>query len=68
MTKANTTHLFRLYVSLGGGVSLCLSIVGISARIWFVMSAQEDVGPKETGMGVVDLGKACQQALTCTIR
>ena len=55
MTKANTTHLFRLYVSRGGGVSLCFSIVGMSARIWFVMSAQEDVGPKETGMGVVDL-------------
>ena len=38
-------------------MSLCFSIVGMSARIWFVMSAQEDVGPKETGMGVVDLGR-----------
>ena len=49
------THRFRLYVSLGGGVNLCLSITGILARIRAVMSAQGVPGPNAKGCRVVDL-------------
>jgi hypothetical protein len=49
------THRLRLYVSLGGGVNLCLSITGILARIRAVMSAQGVPGPNANGCGVVDL-------------
>lgn len=49
------SHLFKLYVSLGGGVSLCCNITGICSRISAVMSAQVDPRPNAKGCGVDDL-------------
>lgn len=46
------TYLLRLYVSLGGGVNRCWSIVGICSRISFVMSCQGEPGPNANGCGV----------------
>jgi hypothetical protein len=48
------THRFRLHVSLGGGVNLCLNITGIIARIRAVVSAQGVPGANVKGCGVVD--------------
>ena len=46
------THLLRLYVSRGGGVSRYFSIVGIWARICFVISVHCDPVPKANGCGM----------------
>jgi len=42
-------YLFKLYVSLGGGVSLNFSMTGIKERISFVMVSHSDPGPNSYG-------------------
>ena len=47
------THLFKLYVSLGGGVNLRVTITGIRLLISFVTSDHVECGPKAKGWGVL---------------
>lgn len=60
------THLLRLYVSGGGGVSRCWSMTGICARIRAVMSAHSEPGPKATGWGVPALNGVASSVIDCT--
>ena len=51
--KAPLNFLFRLYVSLGGGVSLFASMTGIKPLISDVTAAHSVPGPNENGCFVV---------------
>jgi len=51
--KAPLNFLFRLYVSLGGGVNLFASMTGIKPLISDVTAAHSVPGPNEKGCFVV---------------